>query len=82
MKIPPIYELNNKHFNMNKLEHISELIEHIHIDKTIEYYFTYQINGFVYNSKFNSDHHIIWQEREKLIEEWQKFWGYDERKES
>ncbi len=86
MITPPIYRLDigdNKYLDMNKLEHISDIEDSSHINKiypdiTIEYWFRYQINGFVYNSASNIDRSMVEQERENLIKEWKKFWGHKE----
>lgn len=73
MKTPLIYELNNKYFDMNKLEHISDLQEWkdiFHKEVPFEYWFTYQVNGVVYSSSYNTDKGIISREREKLLNAW------------
>jgi len=74
MKTPPIYELNNKHFNMNKLDHISDIkdnsifVKH-YPDNDLQYRFSYQMNGIVYDTDFNTDKNAVEQERKKLIKE-------------
>ena len=74
MKFPPIYKLNDdKYFDMNKLEHVSGIEE-----TSNEYYFRYQVNGFVYNSDGSTVEGEIEKERQKLIKEWHKFIGYKE----
>ncbi len=81
MITPPIYRLDigdSKYLDMNKLEHISELKEHVPGKFTIIYWFSYQINGFVYDSASNTDKSIVFQERENLITEWKNFMGYRE----
>jgi len=63
-----IYNLDTACLDLDMLEYVSEIIE----TPIEEYYFRYQINGYVYNTSVFSLYTDIVEIRDSLINTWLK----------
>lgn len=68
-----IYKLNDDYLDTSKLEHVSNIKEEIFVPNgNKQYWFRYQINGYVYDSDTNVSKEVIGKERENLLQVWLK----------